>query len=67
MPSLMFTGKRSDVVEYLNALSWHTANLAIDDLFARNGVQRPPVHDDHPFDDVVYASGTFTGSQPTYR
>ncbi len=58
MPSLVFTGERSHVVEYLTAAGWQASALPVDDLFARNGIERTVVEDDDPFADLTYVSAT---------
>ncbi|BCO35737.1 class I SAM-dependent methyltransferase [Mycobacterium heckeshornense] len=64
MESLTFTGERSNVMEYLEALGWRVDGVAVDELFFRNGIERVCIADADPLEGVVYLSGTFSGRQP---
>lgn len=58
MPSLVFSGERSHVVEYLTGLGWEMASTPRSDLFAQNGVELSDSDDSDPLGDLVYVSGT---------
>ena len=51
---------RSHGVEYLAAAGWQAPRWPVDNLFARNGIERTVVDDDAPFADVTYVNSTFT-------
>lgn len=56
MPSLIYHGERSHVMEYLTSLGWEMTGLPRPELFAKHGV--PMVeHDDDPLGEIVYVSG----------
>ncbi|BBY17497.1 class I SAM-dependent methyltransferase [Mycolicibacterium litorale] len=58
MPSLVYHGERSHVMDYLTSLGWEMTGLPRADLFAKHGV--PLVeHDMDPLGEIVYVSGRF--------
>jgi methyltransferase (TIGR00027 family) len=59
MGSLVYTGPRSHVVEYLGANGWDVTGTPGDELFQRNGLPTPPERDDNdPFGEIIYVSAT---------
>jgi methyltransferase (TIGR00027 family) len=61
MPSLVFRGERSHVVEYLTAKGWQTSSVARTELFAQQDIPPPDPGDDDPLGEIVYVSGTLAG------
>lgn len=58
MPSLIYPGPRSHVMEYLRGKGWDVDGVAGDELFRRNGLQ-PPNRDGYdPLGEIVYVSAT---------
>ena len=61
MPSLVYRGERTNVMDYLTSLGWQVTGLPRPDLFARHGVPLPEVPDDEdPLGEIVYVSATLT-------
>jgi methyltransferase (TIGR00027 family) len=60
MPSLVFRGERSHVVEYLTANGWQMSTVARAELFAQHDLPLPDLGDDDPLGEIVYVSGTLT-------
>ena len=60
MPSLVFHGERSHVVEYLTANGWQTNSVARAELFAQHDLPLPDLGDDDPLGEIVYVSATLT-------
>jgi methyltransferase (TIGR00027 family) len=58
MPSLVYTGERSHVVEYLRAKKWDVTDTPRADLFLRHGLELPAPEDDDPLGEIIYVSGT---------
>jgi methyltransferase (TIGR00027 family) len=61
MPSLVYTGERSHVIEYLRANGWDVASTPRTELFNREGFQPPAPDDDEPLGEIIYVSGTLAG------
>ncbi len=59
MPSLVYPGERSHVVEYLDANGWDVDGTTRTDLFARHGCGVPAPEDDDPLGEIIFVSGTF--------
>jgi methyltransferase (TIGR00027 family) len=59
MPSLVYAGERSHVIDYLRAKGWDVAGVARADLFTRNGLEVPAPDDDDPLGEIIFVSGTF--------
>jgi len=58
MPSLIYHGERTHVMDYLTSLGWHITGLPRPELFARHGVPLPEFADvDDPLGEIVYVSG----------
>jgi methyltransferase (TIGR00027 family) len=58
MPSLVYAGERSHVVEYLRAKSWDVTDTPRAELFTRNGLAVPDPEDDDPLGEIIYVSAT---------
>ncbi len=61
MTDLWYEGDRNDVGEYLAAHGWKTAATNVADLFAANGLSRPPRDDDaaaETVDSFTYVTAT---------
>jgi methyltransferase (TIGR00027 family) len=59
MPSLIHTGERSHVADYLRGKGWTVRSMARTDLFTRSGLVVPPAQDDS-FGEIYYISGILT-------
>jgi methyltransferase (TIGR00027 family) len=58
MPSLIYAGQRSHVVEYLRGKSWNVRDTTRADLFLSNGRTVPAPENDDPLGEIIYVSGT---------
>jgi methyltransferase (TIGR00027 family) len=58
MPSLVYAGERSHIIEYLRAKAWDVASTPRAELFNRNGLELPAPEDDEPLGEIIYVSGT---------
>ncbi len=58
MPSLVYAGPRSHVMEYLQAKGWAVTGVPGEELFRRNGLSRPDREDYDPLGEIVYVSAT---------
>ena len=61
MPSLVYTGERSHVVEYLRSKGWDAVGTPRAELYNRDGLELPDPEDDEPLGEIIYVSGTLTG------
>jgi methyltransferase (TIGR00027 family) len=61
MPSLIYTGQRSHVVDYLRDKSWHVTDTTRADLFLSSGRTVPAPENDDPLGEIIYVSGTLAG------
>jgi len=61
MASLVYSGERSHVPDYLGARGWDVEAVAQAELFARNGLEAPAPKPGDPLSEVVYISGGLTG------
>jgi methyltransferase (TIGR00027 family) len=61
MPSLIYPGQRSHVVEYLRAKSWDVTDTSRAELFVTNGREVPAPENDDPLGEIIYVSGTLRG------
>ena len=60
MPSLVYAGERSHVIDYLRAKAWDIADTPRADLFISNGLEVPSPENDDPLGEIIYASGRLT-------
>ena len=60
MPSLVYAGERSHVVEYLRAKGWAAVGTPRAELYNRDGLELPAPEDDEPLGEIIYVSGTLT-------
>jgi len=58
MPSLVYAGERSHVIDYLRGKAWDVTPTPRADLFVRNGLQVPSPDNDDPLGEIIYVSGT---------
>ncbi len=58
MPSLVYTGDRSHVIDYLRGKAWDANGTSRADLFADNGLEVPGPDNDDPLGEIIYVSGT---------
>jgi methyltransferase (TIGR00027 family) len=58
MPSLVYAGERSHVIDYLRGKAWDVAGTPRADLFVNNGLQLPSPDNDDPLGEIIYVSGT---------
>jgi methyltransferase (TIGR00027 family) len=58
MPSLVYAGERSHVIDYLRGKGWDVAGTPRADLFVNNGLQLPSPDNDDPLGEIIYVSGT---------
>ena len=56
MPSLVYAGPRSHVMEYLDATGWTVTGVPGGELFRRNGLVRPDREGYDPLGEIVYVS-----------
>jgi methyltransferase (TIGR00027 family) len=61
MPSLVYAGERSHVIDYLRGKSWDAVGTSRTDLFVSNGLKVPAPDADDPLGEIIYVSGTLTG------
>ncbi|GAB7144770.1 class I SAM-dependent methyltransferase [Mycobacterium riyadhense] len=61
MGSLVYTGERNHVVDYLHAKGWDVEGVARTELFKRNGIDVPAPEDDDPLGEIIFISGGLTG------
>jgi len=61
MPSLIYTGQRNHVVDYLRGKSWDVTDTTRAELFLRNGRPLPTPENDDPLGEIIYVSGTLAG------
>jgi methyltransferase (TIGR00027 family) len=58
MPSLVYAGERSHVVDYLGDKGWQVTGVSGSELLARNGLPPPYPEADGPLGEIIYVSGT---------
>lgn len=61
MPSLIYTGQRNHVVDYLRGKSWDVVDTSRADLFTANDRAVPTPENDDPLGEIIYISATFAG------
>jgi hypothetical protein len=57
MPSLVYAGERSHVIDYLRGKGWNVVGTSRADLFVSNGLQIPTPDNDDPLGEIIYVSG----------
>jgi methyltransferase (TIGR00027 family) len=61
MASLVYSGQRNHVVDYLRAKGWDVEGIERTELFRRTGLEVPtPEHDD-PLGEIIFISGGLAG------
>jgi methyltransferase (TIGR00027 family) len=58
MPSLVYAGERSHVIDYLRTKAWDVVDTPRTELFNRDGLEIPAPEDDEPLGEIIYVSGT---------
>jgi hypothetical protein len=58
MPSLVYAGERSHVIDYLRAKAWDVSSTPRAELLNRDGLEVPTPEDDDPLGEIIYVSGT---------
>jgi methyltransferase (TIGR00027 family) len=61
MGSLVYTGQRNHVVDYLKGKGWDAEGVTRAQLFQRNGIDVPTVEDDDPLGEIIFISGALPG------
>ena len=61
MASLVYTGQRNHVVDYLKGKGWDAEGVTRAELFQRNGIDVPAVEDDDPLGEIIFISGALPG------
>lgn len=59
MPSLVYAGRRSHVMEYLRESGWQVAGSPRDELFEKFGMAVPTAADEDVLGEIVYVSARF--------
>ncbi|WP_167105913.1 class I SAM-dependent methyltransferase [Mycobacterium sp. DL592] len=60
MPSLVYPGPRSHVMDHLRGKGWDVTGVPGDELFRRNGLQPPDRDGYDPLGEIVYVSATLS-------
>lgn len=58
MPGLIYTGPRSNVIEYLSAKGWQVTGVPGDELLRRAGLEPPDREGYDPLGEIIYVSAT---------
>jgi len=61
MASLVYTGDRNHVVDYLSSTGWHAEGVTRTELFERGGFDVRAPEDDDPLGEIVFISGRLGG------
>jgi len=61
MASLVYTGERNHVLDYLRTKGWDAAGVARTELFKRHAIEVPAPEDDDPLGEIVFISAELTG------
>ena len=57
MASLVYTGERNHVVDYLGGKGWDVEGVTRTELFRRNDIEVPPPEQDDPLGEIIFISG----------
>jgi methyltransferase (TIGR00027 family) len=57
MPSLIYAGERSHVIDYLRGKGWDAVGTPRADLFTASGLPLPSSDNDDPLGEIIYVSG----------
>jgi methyltransferase (TIGR00027 family) len=57
LASLVYTGERNHVVDYLGAKGWDVEGVTRTELFERNGIDVPDPELDDPLGEIIFISG----------
>ncbi|OBG22319.1 class I SAM-dependent methyltransferase [Mycobacterium sp. 852002-51057_SCH5723018] len=58
MASLVYTGERNHVIDYLGGKGWDVEGVTRTELFRRNDIEVPPPEQDDPLGEIIFISGT---------
>ncbi|CAM4126171.1 Putative S-adenosyl-L-methionine-dependent methyltransferase [Mycobacterium basiliense] len=61
MSSLVYSGERNHVVDYLNGIGWLVEGVTRTELFQLNGLTVPDPADDDPLGEIIFISGGLPG------
>jgi len=61
MASLVYTGERTHVVDYLRSKGWDAEGVTRTELFTRNDIEVPPPEQDDPLGEIIFISGRLAG------
>lgn len=61
LASLVYTGERTHVVDYLRGKGWDVDGVTRTELFKRNGIDVPAIEDDDPLGEIIFISGGLAG------
>jgi methyltransferase (TIGR00027 family) len=61
MASLVYTGERNHVVDYLCSKGWDVEGVTRTELFQRHDLDVPPPENDDPLGEIIFISGGLTG------
>ncbi|OBI94548.1 class I SAM-dependent methyltransferase [Mycobacterium asiaticum] len=57
MASLVYSGERNHVLDYLRGKGWDVDGVTRTDLFRQNGLPVPATEDDDPLGEIIFISG----------
>jgi methyltransferase (TIGR00027 family) len=61
MASLVYTGERNHVVDYLRSKGWGVEGVTRTELFERNGLEVRALENDDPLGEIIFISGGLSG------
>ncbi|MCV7199803.1 class I SAM-dependent methyltransferase [Mycobacterium angelicum] len=61
MGSLVYTGERNHVIDYLRAKGWEADGVTRTELYRRNGITVRPLEEDDPLGEIIFISGELPG------
>jgi methyltransferase (TIGR00027 family) len=61
MASLVYTGERNHVVDYLRSKGWDVEGVTRTELFKRHDLDLPAPENDDPLGEIIFISGGLTG------